>query len=104
MGDVLILYRACTVLVPFVHASTGNVPTYPRLCSYCTCTVAQCVLYCASCTMNRRARVRTRTVVIPLRSVYRACTSCIVGVWPELILKLVCYILRADVPYGVRLG
>ena len=54
--------------------------------------------------MNRRARVRTRTVVIPLRSVYRACTSCIVGVWPELILELVCYILRAYVPYGVRLG
>ena len=25
-------------------ASTGNVPTYPRLSSYCACTIAQCVL------------------------------------------------------------
>ena len=73
-GDVLILF----VLVPLVRASTGNVPTYPRLCAYCTCTVAQCVLYCTSCTMNRRARVRIRTVVVPLHSVYRACTSCTV--------------------------
>ena len=71
---VLILFCACTVFVRFVYASTDNVPTYPCLCSYCTCTVAQCVLYCASCTMNRRARVRTRTVVIPFRSVNRACT------------------------------
>ena len=35
--------------VPLVHASTANAPTYPRLCSYCTCTVAQYVLYCTSC-------------------------------------------------------
>ena len=55
--------------VPLVHASTGNAPTYPCLCSYCTCTVAQYVLYCTSCTMNRRARVRIRTVVVPLHSV-----------------------------------
>ena len=55
--------------VPLVHASTGNAPTYPRLFSYCTCTVAQYVLYCTSCTMNRRARVRIRTVVVPLYSV-----------------------------------
>ena len=38
----------CTVLVPLIRcsgmASTGNVLTYPRLYSYCTCTVAQCVL------------------------------------------------------------
>ena len=64
-GDVLILFA----LVHLVHASTGNVPTYPRLCSYCTCTVAQYVLYCTSCTMNRRARVRIRTVVVPLHGV-----------------------------------
>ena len=33
-----------------------------------------------------------------LRTPYRA------GVRPELILELVCYISRAYVPYGVRLG
>ena len=56
-GDVLILlilvlcfyhYTVCTVLVLPVYcsglASTGNVPTYPRLYSYRSCTVAQCVL------------------------------------------------------------
>ena len=67
------MYLSCFVLVTCLYplyASTGNAPIYPRLCSYCTCIVAQCVLYCASCTMNRRARVRTRTVVIPLRSMY----------------------------------
>ena len=75
------LYRlACTVLVPLLHASTGNVPTYPRLCSYCTCTIAQCVLYCTPCTMIRQARIRTRTVVVTLHIVYRAYTSCTV-VW-----------------------
>ena len=47
---VLCLYHCtvCTVLVPLVQcsgmASTGNVPSYPRLYSYCICTVAQCVL------------------------------------------------------------
>ena len=38
----------CTVFVLLVQcsgrASTGNVPTYQRLYSYCTFTVAQCVL------------------------------------------------------------
>ena len=41
-------YTVCTVLVPSVQcfgmASTGNVPSYPRLSSYCACTIAQCVL------------------------------------------------------------
>ena len=127
-GDVIILLMrvlclyhctVCTVLVPLVQCSgmtsTGRVSIYPRLHSYCTYTVAQCVLclyplYRDSAWPAREmyillvfvlvlcvyplysglawparavyllARVCTRTVVVPLHSVYYACTSCTV-VW-----------------------
>ena len=135
-GDIRILLMlvlclhhctVCTVLVPLVQcsgmASTGNVPTYLPLYSYCTCTVAQCVLYlnplysdsawparamylflpvfvlvlylhrctvytvlvplvqCSGMASTGNVHfnpVCTRTVRVPLYSVYCACTACTV--------------------------
>ena len=50
-------------------ASTGNVPAYPRLYSYCTCTVAQCVLCLYSLYSDSAWPARAMyvcTVLVPL--------------------------------------
>ena len=72
---VLCLYHCtvCTVLVLLVQcsgmASTGNVPTYPHLYSYCTCTVVQCVLCLYSLYSDSAWPARAMhvyTVLVPL--------------------------------------
>ena len=64
----------CTGLVLLVQcsgmASTGNVPTYPRLYLYCTCTVAQCVLCLYPCTVIRHGQPGQCTCVLCLYLLY----------------------------------
>ena len=72
---VLWLYHCtvCTVLVPLVQwsgvASAGNVP-FTRFCT----RAVRVLLHSASTGRVLIGRVRTRTVVVPLHSMYRACT------------------------------
>ena len=90
---VLCVYycTVCTVRVSLVQwfsmASTGRVPIGPCLYSYCSCTIAQCLLclYLVSSGLAWPARAMylltrfcTRTVRVLLHSVYCACAPCAV--------------------------
>ena len=96
---ILCLYHCavCTVLVPLVQcfgmANTGNVPILPVIVlarTLCDCTIAQFLLclYPVYSVLARAARAMylyfpclclyVRTVLVPLHSVYRACTPCTV--------------------------
>ena len=51
-------------------ASTGNIPTYSRLYSYCTCAVGQCVLCLSPCTVIRHGQRGQCTCVLCLYLLY----------------------------------
>ena len=112
---VLCLYHCtvCTVLVPLVQcssmASTGNVPTYPRLSSYCLVSLHS--VYCActpcivvwhgqhgQCTYFARVCPRTVlyhctvcTVLVPLVQWFGMATTGNVPILPVLVLVLWLY-------------